>query len=254
MTFGKKNQPASPPSGKPFGRKGAGAPAGRLAPASSDKLSPEALAFLQAERARAAELPKPANDSKAAIKAPRVKAPSAGLPTYAVPANDTSAHPGKPVWGRRVVARLVDELGMWLLIFVVFSGHLSTTIAAYGDARDGSPAEAAAAIDLFGYALLFMVLQAAYNIIMEASPKQATLGKMLVGAVVTTRDGLPPSLGAVILRNTAARFAVNIVPFSGGYVMGLFNKERRCLHDMIAGTVVRKRVPGGPAVYGDVFA
>lgn len=251
-TFGKKTSASAPAAGKPaFGRKGSTLP-GRAAAPKSEALSPQAQAFLQAERERAASLPKPANDRS--FSRP-VKAPNATLPGYAAPANDTHDFPGKPVWGRRVLARLVDEFGVWFLILMVFYNDLSTALGVYISEPTGSAAENAAGVTLFGYAVIFMVLQSAYNIIMEASPKQATLGKMMVGAVVTVRDGSRPGLGKIVMRNTVGRFVANVMPFYSGYVMGLFNKEKRCIHDMMSGTVVRKRVPGGAAAgYGEVFA
>jgi len=238
-TFGKKNAMGTGPGPQSsFGRKAAAAATHRAPPPASERLSPEALTFLQSERQRA-----PAAPAKTA------------QPAYAAPRSDMDFGLGKPVWGRRVVARLVDEFGVWLLILAVFYNDLSKALSVYIAAPQGSPAEAAASVTLFGYAVIFMIIQSAYNIIMEASGAQATLGKMLVGAQVTARDGSKPSLGKVIMRNTVGRFVVNLVPVYAGYMMGLFNKERRCLHDMMSGTVVRKRVPGGAAAgYGEVFA
>jgi uncharacterized RDD family membrane protein YckC len=90
---------------------------------------------------------------------------------------------------------------------------------------------------------------------MEASRLQATLGKLMVGAVVTDRDGNKPGLGGIIMRNTLGRFVVNMVPFYAGYVMGLFRKDRRGLHDLMSGTMVRKREPAGASAgYSEVFA
>lgn len=234
-TFGTR-QPAG---GKPaFGKKTAPSPAGRALPAPKDRLSPEALAFLTAERARAPAQP--------------------AQPSYATPkaaASPSAYGAGKPVWGRRIVARLVDELGVWLLIYLIFRDGLSAAVSTYITAGAGTPAENAAAVSLFGYAVIFMLAQSAYNIVMEASSTQATLGKMMMGAVVTNREGGRPSLGGVILRNTAGRFVSNILPLYIGYLMGLFNRERRCIHDMMSGTVVRQRTPAGaPASYGEVFA
>jgi len=239
-TFGKKTSTAPLAAAKPaFGKKASAAPAGRATPP-SNRLSPDAMAFLQSERER-----KPA-------------APATGSkPAYAAPASQPAGglNLGKPVWGRRVIARLVDEFGVWFLIFLFFRDGLSAAVGTYISADAGSPAENAAALDLLGYGAIFMFVQCAYNIAMEASAKQATLGKMLVGAQVTARDGSKPGLGGVIMRNTFGRFVVNVVPFYAGYLMGLFNKERRCLHDMMSNTVVRQRVPGAASAnYGDVFA
>ena len=241
-TFGKKNVMGGAPATMPgFGKKTSAPTVHRAPPPANDRLSPEALAFLQSERKRAPV--GPAQTARPAQSA------------YAAPRSDMDYGLGNPVWGRRVVARLVDEFGVWFLILAVFYNDLSKALSVYIAAPQGSPAEASASVTLFGYAVIFMIIQSAYNIIMEASATQATLGKMLVGAQVTARDGSKPSLGKVIMRNTVGRFVVNLVPVYAGYLMGLFNKERRCLHDMMSGTVVRKRVTGGAATgYGEVFA
>lgn len=238
MTFGTKQPAGRKPT---FGKKSTPSPAGRAIPAPRDRLSPEALAFLSAERSRTPTVPaKAAQPIYAAPKA--VAAPSA----YGS---------GKPVWGRRIIARLVDEIGVWLLIYLIFRDGLSAAVSTYITAGAGTPAENAAAVSLFGYAIVFMFAQSGYNILMESSSKQATLGKIMVGAVVTSRDGGRPSFGSVILRNTVGRFVSNIIPFYAGYLLGLFNKERRCVHDMMSGTVVRQRVAGGASAgYTEVFA
>lgn len=220
-----------------FGKKVAAAPQGRFArTASQPDLSPAARAFLEQD-----------------VKASRPPTSSA-MPWDGTDVQ-VSAGAGKPVWGRRVVARLADELLIWFAIYLVFNAQLGTAVSTYIVAPEGSPEESMAAVTLFGYGLLFAFIQCVYNIAMEASSLQATLGKMMVGAVVTAKDGTKPGLGGVIMRNTLGRFVVNIIPFYIGYFIGLFKADKRCVHDMMSGTMVRKRVPGGGAVQvGEVFA
>lgn len=261
-TFGKKAaMPAPAPAKATFGKKVAAPPQGRMPPPPT-RLSPQATAFLETERRRAAAMPQPKAE-KAAIPgftAPKFTGKPADEPApsryYSAPRESrTDAYADKPVWGRRVIARFVDEIGVWVLIFAVFNQTLMAALSAYVAAEPGSAHEAAAGLDLVGYALIFMVAQCVYNIAMESSSLQATIGKLMVGAVVTARDGRKPTLGSVIMRNTVGRFVANVMPFYAGYLIGLFNSERRCLHDMMSGTVVRKRVPGAStATYGEVFA
>lgn len=253
-TFGKRISSAAPLPPRPvFGKRAAGAlpmlvkhpsiqpkpstparsfPAKPVAP----QIQPQALELAEAARA----LTQP---------------PKSPQPVRTQPAVDTDSGFGQPVWARRVAARLVDELGVWLVIFLIFHDSLMGSLATYASVTPGSGAEAAALVELFGYAVVFMIAQSVYNIAMEGSRHQATLGKMLAGVVVTDRYGGPPRLRSVILRNTIGRFAANILPFYSGYVMGLFNKERRCVHDKVAGTVVRRRVAyNASANYEGVFA
>ena len=220
-----------------FGKKVAHAPQGRFNRAASQAdLSPAARAFLEQD-----------------IKPPRL-APSTSMP-WEIADVQVSTGAGKPVWGRRVVARLADELLVWFVIYLVFHAQLGAAVSTYIVAPQGSPEESMAAVTLFGYGLLFAFIQCVYNIVMEASSLQATLGKMMVGAVVTAKNGTRPSLGGVIMRNTLGRFVVNIIPFYIGYFIGLFKSDKRCVHDMMSATMVRKRMPGGGAVQvGDVFA
>lgn len=220
-----------------FGKKVAPSPQGRFARAASHAdLSPAARAFLEQDVKRASQ------------------ERSSALPWDGADFQ-VSAGAGKPVWGRRVVARLVDELLIWFAIYLVFNAQLGAAVSTYIVAPQGSPEESMAAVTLFGYGLLFAFIQCVYNIAMEASSLQATLGKMMVGAVVTAKDGTKPGLGGVIMRNTLGRFVVNIIPFYIGYFIGLFKPDKRCVHDMMSSTMVRKRMPGGGAVQvGDVFA
>lgn len=220
-----------------FGKKTASIPPGRVGPAPrQNELSPAARAFLESEK----------KQSRAA--------PAGGMP-WDQETVQVSAGAGKPVWGRRVVARLVDELLIWFAIYLVFSAQLGAAVSTYIVAPEGSAEESMAAVTLFGYGLLFAFIQCVYNIIMEASSLQATLGKMMVGAVVTAKDGTRPGLGGVIMRNTLGRFVVNVIPFYIGYFIGLFKSDKRCVHDMMSATMVRKRMPGGGAVQvGEVFA
>ena len=209
-------------------------------PTASQGLSDKAEAFLQRERAAASEQPE---------RTSAFPFPESGS------ASGSGVSGGKPVWGRRIIARIVDEMLVWGLLFLMFHEDIGRQLSVYIEAPMGSAQEDAAGVALFGYAFLWACLEAAYNIAMEASRLQATLGKMMVGAVVTDRDGAKPGLGGVIMRNTLGRLVVNLIPFNVGYLIGLFKKDRRCIHDMMSGTMVRKRAPAAvSAGYGEVFA
>lgn len=224
-----------------FGKKTSSLSQGRMArPSGNDQLSPSARAFLEQERQGRGE--------------PAVSSATSSMPWESDTAQ-VSAGAGKPVWGRRVIARLFDELLIWFALYIVFNAQLSAALNTYIVAPQGSAEESMAAVTLFGYGLIFAFVQCVYNIAMEASSLQATLGKMIVGAVVTAKDGTRPSLGGVIMRNTIGRFVVNIIPFYIGYFIGLFKADKRCVHDLMSATMVRKRKPGGGAVQvGEVFA
>lgn len=236
-TFGKQVSAGGNAAARPtFGKKVTSPPAGRFTSAPKEKMSPEALAFLNSERSRAPEVPA----AKSGFQHKSSGAHSASLPGYASPAG---LHAGKPVWARRIVAVLIDGL--------VFAVPLIMIIGAMGPQPNMTDAQFAS-----GYVgvLLFLVLGSlAYAVGMESSSLQATLGKMAVGAIVTDKNGGKPTLGAVIMRNTLGKFVSGLTPLYISYLIGLARTDRRCLHDLIAGTMVCAK--GKPSMsYEQTFA
>jgi uncharacterized RDD family membrane protein YckC len=70
-----------------------------------------------------------------------------------------------------------------------------------------------------------------------------TIGKKLTQIRIANLDGSVPSFAAVILRRYLPITLVSLIPFIGAYltsidVLCIFRKDRRCLHDLIAGTQV----------------
>src|SRR3989475_12871057 len=94
-----------------------------------------------------------------------------------------------------------------------------------------------------------VVFAAAYTTVLHALFGQ-TVGKMIVGVrVVVGEDGVPPSLGASLLRYVA--YFVSSATLGLGYVMAALRHDKRALHDLIAGTRVecvrRALTVDGPA-------
>ncbi|AYL97294.1 RDD family protein [Mucilaginibacter celer] len=77
-----------------------------------------------------------------------------------------------------------------------------------------------------------------YNVVMESSDKQATIGKQVLKIKVVDMDGNRISVGRAISRNLAK--ILSVLTFFVGYLMAFFNKQQQCLHDMVAGTLVIK--------------
>jgi uncharacterized RDD family membrane protein YckC len=75
-----------------------------------------------------------------------------------------------------------------------------------------------------------------YEALMLSSAKQATLGKMALGLVVTDIEGRKLSFG----RATGRHFAKYISAFilGIGFIMAAFTEKKQALHDMIAQTLV----------------
>ena len=218
-TFGSRQSAPGAHGAKPtFGKKTSQAPAPRAMPAANSGLSSGSLAFLQADHNRA----------PAAAPAPA----SRQIPGYAAPAAQTASQTaghtaGKPVWGRRVIAAVID-----VAVFIV---PLVLIIGVMGPQPQTTDAQFARHVGVF---VLLSLGSLAYAIGMESSSRQATLGKLAVGAIVTDKTGGKPTLGAIIMRNTLGKLVSGLTPFYISYLMGLARKDRRCLHDLMAGTMV----------------
>ena len=218
-TFGNRQSAPGAHGAKPtFGKKTSQAPAPRAMPAAKSGLSSGSLAFLQADHNRA----------PAAAPAPA----SRQIPGYAAPAAQTASQTaghtaGKPVWGRRVIAAVID-----VAVFIV---PLVLIIGVMGPQPQTTDAQFARHVGVFVFLSLGSL---AYTIGMESSSRQATLGKLAVGAIVTDKTGGKPTLGPIIMRNTLGKLVSGLTPFYISYLMGLARKDRRCLHDLMAGTMV----------------
>ena len=77
-----------------------------------------------------------------------------------------------------------------------------------------------------------------YEAAMESSSKQATVGKMALGLIVTDLEGQRISF----LRATGRHFAkfISAMILFIGYIMAGVTERKQALHDMIAGTLVRR--------------
>jgi uncharacterized RDD family membrane protein YckC len=129
-------------------------------------------------------------------------------------------HPG---FGRRAVAHIIDCAIVYLLTFV--GGIVMALFGAFDE----------------NLLSLFSLLTAwLYVSLMESSSKQASLGKMALGFVVTDLSGQRISF----LRASARYFAMilSTLTFFIGFLMCIFTRRKQCLHDMIAGCVMRTKI------------
>ena len=92
---------------------------------------------------------------------------------------------------------------------------------------------------LWYWFLFYFLVATIYNILMEASSRQATLGKILLKIKVTDPSGEKPSLMKIVLRNIF-KF-LSFIPIGLGFFMVSFNQTRQSLHDKLAKTVVIMR-------------
>jgi uncharacterized RDD family membrane protein YckC len=134
----------------------------------------------------------------------------------------------------RAVAALAD-FGLFFLVQVSFGYVAAVTVGP--DVRD-LPAFLPL---VWAFTLLFA---AAYTTILHAGAAGQTVGKMLVGVAVTSAEGGALSGGAAFLRFLG--YFASLVPLGLGFFMAGLRRDKRALHDMLAGSrVVRAaaRVP-----------
>ena len=139
--------------------------------------------------------------------------------------NGTSMYAG--FW-RRVVAAILDGLVVSIvtvpLILALGGGD---DVGSYSG-RFSSPAASSISI----------VLGWLYAALMESSSRQATLGKMAMGAIVTDLEGRRIGFGKATGRHFAKILSALI--FGIGFLMVAFTARKQGLHDILAGTLVLK--------------
>ena len=90
-----------------------------------------------------------------------------------------------------------------------------------------------------GSAGLFTLLfSAAYTTVLHTVAGQ-TIGKSLVGIRVVAVDGTPLTAGPAFLRYLAG--FLSLLPLGFGFLMAGLRRDKRALHDLIAGSRVERR-------------
>lgn len=85
------------------------------------------------------------------------------------------------------------------------------------------------------YPLIFYISYILYLSFMESGPRQASLGKIMIGAKVVDKNGNRVSFFRALLRNILKLFS--IISIVGIFMIG-FTRKRTALHDLICGTYV----------------
>ena len=86
-------------------------------------------------------------------------------------------------------------------------------------------------------ALFTLAFAGAYTTLLHALGGQ-TIGKMIVGVRVVVDDAGPPPFGTALLRYLA--YFASAAPLVLGFVMAGLRRDKRALHDLIAGTRVER--------------
>jgi uncharacterized RDD family membrane protein YckC len=129
---------------------------------------------------------------------------------------------------RRLGASLIDGIvvgGVAIVIYIIFVGVGAVTFDEWGF--------------FVGYAIAYIaviVLGWLYYALMESSAKQATLGKMALGIVVTDAQSQRVSFG----RATGRHFGkiISGIILYIGYIMIAFTAKKQGLHDIMADCLV----------------
>lgn len=84
--------------------------------------------------------------------------------------------------------------------------------------------------------LVFAVLGAIWHVAFETSARQATPGQRLLGLRVADVAGARIGRGRALLRHAAG--ALSWLTLNIGHALALLRRDRRALHDLVAGTLV----------------
>jgi uncharacterized RDD family membrane protein YckC len=139
---------------------------------------------------------------------------------------------------RRVLASIIDGLIVGAVQTVIQFVLIGVGVINMSDLQAGPGTE-----EYRHYILVMWILGAAmfvpqtlYFAIMESSSKQATLGKMVLGIVVTDTDGKRVSFGRAIGRNLGKIISAAMLLI--GYFMIAFTQKKQGLHDIMADCLV----------------
>jgi len=136
----------------------------------------------------------------------------------------------------RVVAAIIDAIILRVVVAPV--GMIFGGLGLAGGMMTGLPH---AGLALLGGGVTFILLLFGswlYEAFMESSSYQATLGKMIFGMKVTDLNGNRISLERATGRHFAKYLSAMVLGI--GYIMVGFTERKQGLHDLLAGTLVRR--------------
>ena len=160
---------------------------------------------------------------------PPVPAPTP--PPLASQRSITAQHSGEPAsFGARFGAYIIDAIVGNIAAFICAFIILVIIASAGGTSKDG--------LQGIG-SLVGLVTVWLYYALMESSSKQATVGKLACGLVVTDMQGQRIGFG-----QASGRYVSMIVSFLTlgiGFLMCAWTERKQCLHDMMASCLVLKK-------------
>lgn len=134
----------------------------------------------------------------------------------------------------RIVAFILDVLVLisFGMLFVAAAGAYLVVDSRFNDGNLSDRAPFVAVAIFLTYILAFIPI---YHVLLWSWRGQ-TVGMMAVRIKLLTRRGGPVSLGRSALRLLV--YPASVLPLLAGLIIALFDRERRTLHDLLAGTIV----------------
>lgn len=116
--------------------------------------------------------------------------------------------------------------------FAFIDGSLSSTHVVSGSVVEWLANHSGSA---FRAALITILAGTTYHLILDLSGGR-TLGRILSGTELARRSGKPLNWFVVVLRTALSYLSIAL--FGAGFFWAIVDRRGRCLHDLIAGTVV----------------
>lgn len=141
--------------------------------------------------------------------------------------------------GQRLAASIIDGL---LSLAVMIPLMIGMGIFSYTEQGQEPPFT----LTLTATAIGFVVFIAFHYVLLNKYGQ--TIGKWLLKIRIADLNGDKPDVKTILLKRYLPISAVGLVPVAGQFmpmvdVLFIFRKDRRCVHDLIAGTQVLKARP-----------
>lgn len=137
---------------------------------------------------------------------------------------------------KRVVALIVDSI--ILVVAGIVGGFIAGFVVGTMMGSQGADADAIKNAGAGAGGLLGLFFNWLYFTILESSARQTTFGKAAMGLIVTDANGRTISFARANGRYWGK--ILSSIPLGLGFVMVAFHGRKKGLHDLLAGTLVRK--------------
>ncbi|CAG8999881.1 MAG: hypothetical protein CENE_01864 [Candidatus Celerinatantimonas neptuna] len=137
-------------------------------------------------------------------------------------------------WARLSAAMIDGMLGLIIIILAM------KYLGVWDSAKDGViPMHDMVKLTLVGWGSFFVL----HGYLLKKYGQ--TIGKRVMGIAIVTLDGELPEFWPLIARRYVPMGVVGYIPYIGRFLsmvdsLFIFRKDKRCVHDLIAGTVVIK--------------